>query len=119
MEGWSHTDHPHPGPILDRRHRKQDIAWLGYSRFAIVWIPTGGVLKPGEVWIKKYNVDANWESTVSVLQQNALAVQALTSDAIDLGPCVFAFGAGASAGESHKYRTFIAVYGAEIGPGSS
>jgi hypothetical protein len=79
------------------------------------------IREPGTVMIKKYNVAANWESTSSVLQQKALAVQALASDAIDLGPCVFAptaislTGAGASAGEAHKYRTFVAVFGADDG----
>jgi hypothetical protein len=34
MTGWTERIVSTPGPILDRRHKKQDIAWLGYNRFA-------------------------------------------------------------------------------------
>ena len=47
VTGWDHRTVSQPGPIRDRRHRKQDIAWLGYNRFATVWIHNGGIRRPG------------------------------------------------------------------------
>jgi hypothetical protein len=90
---------------------------MGANRFVAVWIrntrPT--LAGKGNLYIRKYNVDGDWESATTTITDNARAVQALATDVINLGPCqakpAGTTSRGPGTGTAAKHRSFLAVYG--------